>query len=156
MISEKAFYLYTQVVLISVIASHFGLHYMDSIGAIIIAAFILQMGAKILWDCVKELVDTGCKNKHQTCKDCLDKIQTKKRRRALDNNIRNGYHRDTEPYYFKYKCPFCRGVANIECDRAEYYNNSDDNDYGYDDYESDEEFWRRDVENDEEDRRENH
>jgi hypothetical protein len=96
----------------------------------------------------KELVDTGCKNKHQTCKECLQQIQKNKRRRALDNNIRNGYHRDTEPYYFKYKCPFCRGVANIECGRAEYYNNYDDNDYGYDDYESDEEFWRRGAEND--------
>lgn len=27
----------------------------------------------------KELVDTGCKNNHQTCKYCLDKIQTKKK-----------------------------------------------------------------------------
>ena len=91
----------------------------------------------------KELVDTGCKNKHQTCKECLQQIQKNKRRRALDNNIRNGYHRDTEPYYFKYKCPFCRGVINIECGRDEYYNNYNDNDYGYADYESDEEFWRR-------------
>jgi hypothetical protein len=96
----------------------------------------------------KELVDTGCKNKHQTCKECLQQIQKNKRRRALDNNIRNGYHRDTEPYYFKYKCPFCRGAVNIECGRDEYYHNYDDNDYGYDDYESDEEFWRRDEEND--------
>jgi len=96
----------------------------------------------------KELVDIGCKNKHQTCKDCLDKIQKNKRRRGLDHNIRNGYHRDTEPYYFKYKCPFCRGVINIECGRAEYYNNYNDNDYGYADYESDEEFWRRGAEND--------
>jgi hypothetical protein len=100
----------------------------------------------------KELVDTGCKNKHQTCKDCLDKIQKNKRRRALDNNIRNGYHRDTEPYYFKYKCPFCRGSCNIECGRDEYYHNYDDNDYGYDDYGSDEEFWRRDEENEDLDR----
>jgi hypothetical protein len=92
----------------------------------------------------KELVDTGCKNKHQTCKDCLDKIQKNKRRRGLDHNIRNGYHRDSEPYYFKYKCPFCRGAVNIECGRDEYYNNYNDNDYGYADYESDEEFWRRD------------
>jgi hypothetical protein len=90
----------------------------------------------------KELVDTGCKNEHQTCKDCLDQIQTKKKRRGLDHNIRNGYHRDSEPYYFKYKCPFCRGSCNIECGRAEYYNNYNDNDNG--DYESDEEFWRRD------------
>jgi hypothetical protein len=95
----------------------------------------------------KELVDTGCKNKHQTCKECLDKIQKNKKRRALDNNIRNGYHRDTEPYYFKYKCPFCRDAVNIECGRAEYYYNYNDTDYGYGDYESDEEFWRRDAEN---------
>jgi NACalpha-BTF3-like transcription factor len=41
----------------------------------------------------KELVDTGCENKHQTCKDCLDKIKQK-------NN----------------KCPFCREklVAQVE------------------------------------------
>ena len=25
----------------------------------------------------KELVDTGCENKHQTCKDCLDRIKQK-------------------------------------------------------------------------------
>ena len=104
----------------------------------------------------KELVDIGCKNKHQTCKECLQQIQKNKRRRELDHNIRNGYHRDTEPYYFKYKCPFCRDTVNYECGRTEYYNNYNDNDYGYDDYESDEEFWMRDVENDEEDRRENH
>jgi len=91
----------------------------------------------------KELVDTGCKNKHQTCKDCLHQIQKNKRRRELDHNIRNGYHRDTEPYYFKYKCPFCRGTVNYECDRDEYYNNYSVNDYSYADYESDEEFWRR-------------
>jgi hypothetical protein len=99
----------------------------------------------------KELVDTGCENKHQTCKECLQQIQKNKRRRGLDNNIRNGYHRDTEPYYFKCKCPFCRGSCNIECGRDEYYHNYDDNDYGYDgydDYESDEEFWRRGAEND--------
>ena len=95
----------------------------------------------------KELVDTGCKNKHQTCKDCLDKIQTKKKRRGLDPNIRNEYHRDSEPYYFKYKCPFCRGSCNIECGRDEYYHNYDDNDYGYADYESDAEFWMRYEEN---------
>jgi hypothetical protein len=100
----------------------------------------------------KELVDTGCKNKHQTCKDCLDKIRKNKRRRELDHNIRNGYHRGSDPYYFKYKCPFCRGVVNIECGRAEYYNNYNVNDYGYADYESDEEFWRRDEENEDLDR----
>jgi len=96
----------------------------------------------------KELVDTGCKNKHQTCKDCLDKIQKNKIRRGLDNNIRNGYHRDSEPYYFKYNCPFCRAAVNIECGRDEYYHNYDDSDYGNFDYESDEEFWRRGAEND--------
>ena len=91
----------------------------------------------------KELVDTGCKNKHQTCKDCLDKIQTKKKRRGLDYTIRNGYHRDSEPYYFKYNCPFCRVAVNIECGRDEYYHNYDDSDDSDYDYESDEEFWRR-------------
>ena len=97
----------------------------------------------------KELVDIGCKNKHQTCKDCLLKIQQNKKRRGLDNNIRNGYHRDSEPYYFKYKCPFCRDVVNIECNRDEYYNDDDDgsaeydSDYGNADYDSDYEFWRR-------------
>lgn len=94
----------------------------------------------------KEFVDMGCKNKHQTCKECLDKIQQNKKRRGLDYTIRNGYHRDTEPYYFKYKCPFCCDTVNIECGRDEYYNNyndDDDNDYGDPDYESDEEFWKR-------------
>jgi hypothetical protein len=61
----------------------------------------------------KELVDTGCKNKHQTCKDCLDKIKQNKKR-GLDHNIRNGYHHDSEPYYFKYKCPFCRDYCSKE------------------------------------------
>ena len=111
----------------------------------------------ICYEYKKELVDTGCENKHQTCKECLDKIYKNKKRRGLDHNIRNGYHRDSEPYYFKYKCPFCRGVVNIECGRDEYYNNynDDDDDFGYADYESDEEFWRRDGERDvEEDRSE--
>jgi hypothetical protein len=100
----------------------------------------------ICYEYKKELVDTGCKNKHQTCKDCLQQIQKNKRRRELNHNIRNGYHRDTEPYYFKYKCPFCRDTVNYECGRAEYYDNYSVNDYGYADYESDEEFWRRDEE----------
>ena len=102
----------------------------------------------ICYEYKKELVDTGCKNKHQTCKECLDKIQQNKKRRGLDYTIRNGYHRDTEPYYFKYKCPFCCDTVNIECGRDEYYNNynDDENDYGDSDYESDEEFWRRDKE----------
>ena len=102
------------------------------------------VNCNICYEYKKELVDTGCENKHQTCKDCLDKIQTNKKRRGLDYTIRNGYHRDTEPYYFKYKCPFCHDVVNIECGRDEYYDNyNDDNDYGNADYESDEEFWRR-------------
>ena len=92
----------------------------------------------------KELIYTGCENKHQTCKECLDKIQQNKKRRGLDYTIRNGYHRDSEPYYFKYKCPFCCDTVNIECGRDEYYNNyNDDNDYDNADYASDEEFWRR-------------
>ena len=76
----------------------------------------------------------------------MDKIQQNKKRRGLVYTIRNGYHRDTEPYYFKYKCPFCCDTVNIECGRDEYYNNyndDDDNDYGDPDYESDEEFWKR-------------
>ena len=103
----------------------------------------------ICYEYKKELVDTGCKNKHQTCKDCLPKIiQQNKKRRGLDYTIRNGYHRDSEPYYFKYKCPFCRDTINIECNRDEYYNNYDYDDNDYADDESDEEFWGRDEEND--------
>ena len=71
----------------------------------------------------KELVDTGCKNKHPICKECLEQIQKKKQRkqRVLDMNIRNGYHRDSDPYYFEYKCPFCRDSIDTQCDEEEYY-----------------------------------
>jgi len=40
------------------------------------------------------LVDTGCENKHQTCKQCLDKIIRKN----------NSFERVV--------CPFCRGYCS--------------------------------------------
>ena len=53
----------------------------------------------ICYEYKKELVDTGCENKHQTCKNCLDKIKHK-------NNL----------------CPFCRGCCcssdNIDGDSS--------------------------------------
>jgi len=45
----------------------------------------------ICYEYKKELIDTGCGNKHQTCKNCLDKIKQK-------NNL----------------CPFCRGNCSKE------------------------------------------
>jgi hypothetical protein len=45
----------------------------------------------ICYEYKKELVDTGCENKHQTCKECLDKIIRK-------NNV----------------CPFCRDYCSKE------------------------------------------
>ena len=45
----------------------------------------------ICYEYKKELIDTGCGNKHQTCKNCLDKIKQK-------NNL----------------CPFCRGCCSKE------------------------------------------
>lgn len=47
------------IVLISAGLSWFGLHYVDAIAAIIIAFFITRMGCKMIWQCVKELVDTA-------------------------------------------------------------------------------------------------
>jgi hypothetical protein len=70
-----------------------------------------------------EKVDTGCKNKHQICNECLQQIQKRKQRkqRVLDMNIRNAYHRDSDPYCFEYKCPFCRDIVDICCNEEEYY-----------------------------------
>jgi len=62
-------------------------------------------------------------SKKETTKECLEQIQKKKQRkqRVLDMNIRNGYHRDSDPYYFEYKCPFCRDSIDTQCDEEEYY-----------------------------------
>ena len=48
----------------------------------------------ICYEYKKELVDTGCENKHQTCKECLDKIIRKN----------NSFERVV--------CPFCRGYCS--------------------------------------------
>ncbi len=47
------------IVLISVIGSLLGAHYLDAIGALFIAALILKMAIKMIWTSVKELIDTG-------------------------------------------------------------------------------------------------
>ena len=47
------------IVLISVIGARFGFSYFDSIGALIIALLILRMGIKMIWNNVKELIDTA-------------------------------------------------------------------------------------------------
>ncbi len=46
-------------VLISVIGSLLGAHYLDAIGALFIALLILKMAIKMIWNSVKELIDTG-------------------------------------------------------------------------------------------------
>ena len=47
------------IVLVSVISAYFGFFYFDSIGALIITLLILRMGIKMIWNNVKELIDTA-------------------------------------------------------------------------------------------------
>ena len=47
------------IVFISVIGTLFGVFYLDSLGALIIAILILKMGLKLIWNGIKELIDTG-------------------------------------------------------------------------------------------------
>ncbi len=51
--------LVSAVVLVSVIGSMLGAHYLDSIGALIIAILIFMMAIKMIWKSIKELIDTG-------------------------------------------------------------------------------------------------
>lgn len=47
------------VVLVGVVVSMFGIHYFDTIAAVIVALLIVKMGIKMIWDSIKELIDTG-------------------------------------------------------------------------------------------------
>lgn len=47
------------IVLLSVIGAMMGWHFLDSVGAIIIAAIILKMGVQIIWQSMQELIDHG-------------------------------------------------------------------------------------------------
>lgn len=47
------------IVLISVIGTLLGFYYLDAVGAIIIAIFILKIGIDIMWKGTKELIDTA-------------------------------------------------------------------------------------------------
>lgn len=51
------------IVLVSVIGTLIGIPHLDSIGAIVIAFFILKIGVKIMWDGIKELIDTAVDEK---------------------------------------------------------------------------------------------
>ena len=47
------------IVLFSVIGTLLGVHYLDAIGAIIIAILILKIGFKMIWQSISELIDAG-------------------------------------------------------------------------------------------------
>ncbi|OGO91824.1 MAG: cation diffusion facilitator family transporter [Coxiella sp. RIFCSPHIGHO2_12_FULL_44_14] len=51
--------LVSTIVLLSVLGTRFGITYLDSIGALIIAILILKMGLQMTWSSLKELIDTG-------------------------------------------------------------------------------------------------
>lgn len=51
------------IVLISVVGSHYGIPYLDAIGAVIIAIFIIKMGLKMIAESIRELIDTGVDEK---------------------------------------------------------------------------------------------
>ena len=60
----------------------------------------------ICYEYKKGLVDTGCENKHQTCKECLDKL-------IRMNNA-----------FKPVVCPFCRGYCSkkpVDPHPASYY-----------------------------------
>lgn len=47
------------IVLLSVLATHLGFKYFDSLGALIIALLIFKIGIKMIWSSVQELIDQG-------------------------------------------------------------------------------------------------
>ncbi len=47
------------IVLISAVGMMFGIPYLDAIAAVIIALIIMKMGIKMIWNSIKELIDTG-------------------------------------------------------------------------------------------------
>lgn len=54
------------IVLISVVGTLLGFHYFDAIGAIIIALWIFKIGMQLMWNGIKELIDTGVDTKTLT------------------------------------------------------------------------------------------
>lgn len=61
------------VVLVSVIGTMLGVSYLDSIGALLIAALILKMGIKMIWGNIQELIDTAVDEK--TLEQITDSIK---------------------------------------------------------------------------------
>lgn len=49
----------SMIVLISVVGSLIGLHWLDAVGAIIIALIIMKIAVKMAWQAVQELIDRG-------------------------------------------------------------------------------------------------
>ncbi len=47
------------IVVVAVIGGHFNIPHLDLIGACAIGFFILLSGTKMIWDCFRELIDTG-------------------------------------------------------------------------------------------------
>ncbi len=47
------------VVLVGIGGSMLGFYYLDAVAAVIVAVMIIKMGIKMLWDNIKELIDTG-------------------------------------------------------------------------------------------------
>lgn len=92
------------IVLISVVGTLIGIPHLDSIGAIVIALFILKIGIKIMWDGIKELIDTAVDEK--TLSKIIDTIKQvpgvksvhQLRTRLHGNNIFVDVHIIVDPF----------------------------------------------------------
>ncbi len=51
------------IVLLTLLGALLGIKHLDAIGAVIIAGFIVKVGGQILWQSLKELIDTGVDDK---------------------------------------------------------------------------------------------
>lgn len=81
------------IVFASILGSYLGWHYLDAVAAVFIAVLIIRMGLKMMWNNVRELVDTGVDEKtREEIVLCIQKIPGihaihQLRTRSLGGNI---------------------------------------------------------------------
>lgn len=63
------------VVLIGILGTIFGVHYLDAAAAIIVGLLVVKMGAEMIWDSIQELIDTGVDKKTLSkIKECIIEV----------------------------------------------------------------------------------
>ena len=66
----------------------------------------------------REIVETGCENKHQTCKDCLDKIIRKNNLCPFCRDYCSKEPIDPQPYTY-YLCDNGEDIRDLQQDRVD-------------------------------------